>query len=249
MIRAVVRGCTFRGGGLTNGNGGGRQGVGRWKAIVRDERGSVSLEATVALPFFLAFVLALVCLIKLTVADMALQNAVTETVKQMAANAYPVELLADEAMRAYSQSQVGITIDEWLGKIGSARDKLEQGEQWVEDYKAFVPDFMVRLVDWEKQIREQTGQMAQDQADRFVEERISPVVRSAFKEAVLRYADENVLKEDRLTVTEVVLPSFSDPDKRFIGITAQYTVKLPIPFLNKTVTLRKKAYERIWTGA
>nr|WP_275671699.1 hypothetical protein [Paenibacillus ginsengarvi] len=207
------------------------------------------MEATVVFPFFLAFVLALVCLIKLTVADMALQHAVTETAKQMAASAYPVELLANEAKQAYSQSSVGVTAGEWLGKITAARDKLLQGEQWAEDYKAFIPDFAVQLVEWEQVKREQTEQMAQDEVAQFFEERIAPLIRSAFKQAVLRYADANVLKADRLTVTEVELPSFTEPDKKFIGITAQYAVKLPIPFVNKSITLRKKAYERIWTGA
>lgn len=180
---------------------------------------------------------------------MAMQHAVTETAKQMAASAYPVELLANEALQAYSQSSVGVTAGEWLGKITAARDKLLQGEQWVDDYKAFIPDFAVQLVEWEQVKREQTEQMAQDEAARFVEERIAPLIRSAFKQAVLRYADVNVLKADRLTVAEVELPSFTEPNKKFIGITAQYTVKLPIPFVNKSITLRKKAYERIWTGA
>ncbi|MDF2719729.1 MAG: tadE [Paenibacillus sp.] len=222
---------------------------GRKYGFAEDERGSVSLEATLALPFFLAFVLALICLVKLTVADMALQNAVSETVKQMAANAYPVELLAVEAKQAYSQSQVGTTADEWLGKIRTARDKLIEGEQWVEDYKAFIPDVLVGWVDWEQQKREQAEHMAKEEFDQFVQQRIDPLVRAAFKEAVMHYADEKVLKKGSLTVSEVVLPSLAGSGNRFIGITAQYSVKLPIPFVNKTITLRKKAYERIWTGA
>lgn len=221
----------------------------RLRTAAREETGSVTLEATLALPFFLAFVLALVCLIKLTVADMALQNAVAETVKQTAASAYPVELLSNEAKQAYSQSAAGAFVDEWLDKIAAARDKLIQGEQWVEDYKAFVPDFLVRLVEWEQMKREQTGQMARDEAERFAEEHIAPLARAAFKKAVMHYADTAVLKEERLTVTGVTLPGFADPDKRFIGITAQYDVKLPIPFIHKSITLRKQAYERLWIGA
>ncbi|GAA3404578.1 hypothetical protein GCM10020370_24490 [Paenibacillus hodogayensis] len=202
-----------------------------------------------ALPFFLAFVLALACLIKLTVADMALQSAVAETTKQMAASAYPVDQLAEEAIQAYAQSGVGQKASEWLGQIGAARDKLEQGEQWVEDYKAYIPDFMVNLVEWEREIREKTAQMALDEAERFVAERITPLVHAAFKQAVMHYADEGVLKADKLSVTRVVLPRFGSDDNRLIGITAEYTVKLPIPFVRKTITLRKTAVERIWTGA
>ncbi|MDF2657543.1 MAG: tadE [Paenibacillus sp.] len=217
--------------------------------LITDEHGGVTLEATLAMPFFLAFVLALICMIKLTVADMALQNAATETVKQMAASAYPVQLLADEALRLYGQSQAGGFVEQWLGHIRSARDKLTQGEQWVEDYKAFIPDLFVDWVDWERQKREQLEKLGTDEYDRYVESHIDPAVRTAFKLAVLRYADRNVLKEDKLTVSKVVVPSFTDPGRRFVGIEAEYVVRLPIPFVNKTVKLRKKAYERIWTGA
>lgn len=221
----------------------------RFDPFAQDERGSISLEATLALPFFLAFVLALVCVIKLTVADLALHNAVTETVKQMAANAYPVELLAEEAVQAYSQSQVGSTVSDWLDRITSARSKLVQGEQWVEDYKAFIPDQLVHIVELERQKREQAEQLAIDQYEQFVNDYINPLIRAVFKEAVMHYADEDVLTEDKLAVIDVVLPSLLNGDNKFIGITAEYTVKLPIPFISKTVTLRKKAYERIWTGA
>lgn len=221
----------------------------RSNSFAEDERGSVSLEATLALPFFLAFVLALLCLVKLTVSDMALQHAVSETVKQMAASAYPVQLLADEALQAYAQSGVGRTADEWLAKIRSARDKLVQGEQWVEDYKAFIPEPLVGLVEWERQKREQAEQLAGEQLESFVRQRIEPLVHAAFKEAVLLAADERVLKAERLAVNEVTLPDFTGAGGRYVGIAASYTVKLPIPFLNKTVTLRKRAIERIWTGA
>lgn len=217
--------------------------------LISDEQGGITLEATLALPFFIAFVLALLCMIKLTVADMALQNAATETVKQMAANAYPVQLLAEEALRLYGQSQAGGFVEQWLGSIRSSRDKLTQGEQWVEDYKAFIPDLFVDWVDWERQKREQLEKLGTDEYDRFVQNQIDPAVRAAFKLAVMRYADGNVLKEDKLTVSKVVVPSFTDPERQFVAIEAEYEVSLPIPFVRKTVKLRKKAFERIWTGA
>lgn len=209
----------------------------------------MTLEAAIAMPFFLAFVLALICMVKLTVTDMALSHAVSETVKQMAASAYPVELLANEAHRVYQESGVGGKVSEWLGHIQAARDKVLQGEQWVQDYRAFIPDILVSLVEWEQKMREQMEQAAAGEVEQFVRQHIDPVVRSAFKEAVYHYADEQVLRKERLTVTEVELPRFWGSEQRDIGIVAEYTFRLPIPFIDKTVTLRKKAYERIWVGA
>lgn len=207
------------------------------------------MEAAIAMPFFLAFVLALICVVKLTVTDMALSHAVSETVKQMAASAYPVELLANEAQRVYQESGVGGKVNEWLGHIQAARDKVMQGEQWVQDYRAFIPDILVSLVEWEQKLREQMELAAAGEVELFVRQHIDPVVRSAFKEAVYHYADEQVLRKERLTVTEVELPQFWGSEQREIGIVAEYSFRLPIPFINKTVTLRKKAYERIWVGA
>mgnify|MGYP001490999580 CR=1 FL=1 len=201
------------------------------------------------MPFFLSFLLALYCIIRLAIAELALQNAVTETVKMFSSHAYPVKVLAEEA-RQLNESMLD---DSWvmqtIEKARLAREKLIQGEEWADDFRAYIPDLLVRLVDWEREMRTNAEQLAKDEYDRFMEERIQPLVRAAFKEALLRYADAGVLKDERLSIAKVDLPSLFDPDKAFLGIEAEYAVTLPIPFMQKTVVLRKKAFERIWTGA
>ncbi|MDF2721347.1 MAG: hypothetical protein K0Q59_1022 [Paenibacillus sp.] len=212
----------------------------RRQRLLSDESGSMTLEAVVALPFFLAFVLALICVIKLTVADIALHNAVSATVKQVAANGYPIEVMANEAKDAFVNSDFGQTILEWVGHVQAVRDKIEQGEQWVDDYRAFIPDWLFETIDLERRKREQAEQQVADS--------LNSLVNAAFKQAVLHYADTHVLNRDSLTIVEVELPSFTSRDQPFIGITAEYTVRLPIPFLDKRVTLRKRGYERLWFG-
>src|SRR5690606_28578665 len=128
-----------------------------------------------AMPFFLSFVLALICFIQLTVTELALHHAVTETSKQLAASAYPVELLAVEARDRYQESQLGQTVDQWTERIRTARSKLLQGETWVEDYSAFIPEWLVQLVGWEKTKREQAEQLAVQQYEAFIEEQIKPL--------------------------------------------------------------------------
>jgi hypothetical protein len=221
---------------------------GGWSFRTREE-GGVTLEAAIAMPFFLSFLLAVYCIIRLTIADLALQNAVAETVKMFSAHAYPVKVLAEEAR----QLNEGMLDDNWvmqtIERARLAREKLIQGEEWADDFRAYIPDHLVHLVDWEREMRTNAEQLAKDEYERLMEERLRPLIRAAFKEALLRYADAGVLKEERLSVVKVDLPSLFDSDKAFLGIEAEYAVTLPIPFMQKTIVLRKKAYERIWTGA
>ncbi|MCD1262041.1 pilus assembly protein [Paenibacillus athensensis] len=49
-----------------------------------NENGSITLEAALVLPLFLAFVLCLMTIIKLTIVQMSLQNATSEMTKQVA---------------------------------------------------------------------------------------------------------------------------------------------------------------------
>jgi hypothetical protein len=119
----------------------------------------------------------------------------------------------------------------------------------AEQYEAFIPDFMLSLVSWEQMRREQLETMSQDQVDAFVEGQLNPVIRSVFKQLVLQAADPNAIVGERLRVVAVKLPKLGSKDEAFIGLTAEYDVRLPIPFFRKKITLRKQVFERLWIGA
>ena len=62
----------------------------RGRMPVRDgESGSLTLEATVVFPFFLALMLLLVCFVKVAMVYLAMDHAVGETVKLIAAPGIP----------------------------------------------------------------------------------------------------------------------------------------------------------------
>lgn len=218
------------------------------RSIWKLEQGGIALEAALVMPFFLAFVLAMASVIKLTVTDLALQRALTETTKPIAAYAYPVELLAGEARDAYESSKLGSAVNEVLSRVASARDKLLQGEQMAEQYEAFIPDFMLSLISWEQMRREQLETMSQDQVDAFVDSQLNPVIRGVFQKLVLQAADPKAIVGERLRIVDVKLPKLGSKEEAFIGLTAEYDVRLPIPFYKKKITLRKQAFERLWIG-
>lgn len=90
-----------------------------WNKI-RDRDGSITLEAALAIPIFLTFFLSLVTLIQVALVEMALQAAVTETVKQLAHHYEPVHLV---------QKKGESLKNEWSDKAG-------------------IPDFVDPLIDF-----------------------------------------------------------------------------------------------------
>lgn len=79
------------------------------------------------------------------------------------------------------------------------------------------------------------------------------VAVSAVKAFVWRYVDQRAdgtpyLQEERLSITNVQLPTFQDESRSIVGITAEYRIRLPIPFIKKEIVLVESAYERCWVA-
>lgn len=70
------------------------------KNIIKDERGSLTLEAAMVMPIFLLFVVFLATIIRISVADMALKQAVSETTEIFATSAYPIAVASGSAESA-----------------------------------------------------------------------------------------------------------------------------------------------------
>ncbi|GIP32681.1 hypothetical protein J2TS4_18910 [Paenibacillus sp. J2TS4] len=201
------------------------------------------------MPFFLAFALALNTIVQLSIVELSLKTTVMESTKQMAAYMYPVELLYTEAMKSETGSKLGAVWRGIVDKVGEARDKLIQAEEWVDDYAAFLPESIVKWMQWEQTFREQGEQLGQDAYRQYYNETLAPLIYDAFKPIVLRHADNHIIRPEQFRITDMTFPTLGNPSKAYFGIEAEVAFKLPIPFINKTVYLRKRAYERIWTGA
>ncbi|WP_256865243.1 TadE/TadG family type IV pilus assembly protein [Paenibacillus sp. 32352] len=222
------------------------------KATWRDDQeGGIVLEAALVLPLFLSFILVLIAFIQISLAEMALQSAVTDTTKVVAANMYPVDLLYQQARSKWNQSAASGWIDKVVGQIESAKQKAVDAEQFIEDYERWIPDPVVQLVEWEKTYREHLenlGNAKTEEAKKQLEEAYKPLLSKAVTPLVAHYANPARIKKDRLKVTKVILPDLEHKENAFVGIEAQYEVPLSIPFFKKTVIVRKQAFERAWVG-
>ncbi|MFE5317376.1 TadE/TadG family type IV pilus assembly protein [Paenibacillus sp. NPDC056579] len=219
--------------------------------MARQEDGGIVLEAALVLPLFLSFIVMLIAFIQVSLAEMALQSAVSDTTKVVAANMYPVDLLYQQAKSQWGQSAAAGWVDQALSQIQAAKQRVEDTEKFVEDYESWIPDVVVQLVGWEKTYRthlEELGQATTDDARKKLEEAYKPLVHKAFTPIVAMYANKTRLKKERLKVTDVMFPDLNNKENAFIGIEAEYELPLAVPFFRKTVTIRKKAYERAWVG-
>jgi hypothetical protein len=61
--------------------------------IIKKSRGSITIEACVALPIFLGFFIMILIMIKIACINIALDHAVNETAKQLATTVYPITFL------------------------------------------------------------------------------------------------------------------------------------------------------------
>ncbi|MBP1995245.1 TadE/TadG family type IV pilus assembly protein [Paenibacillus eucommiae] len=217
--------------------------------LMKREEGGIALEAALLLPLFLAFVVSLIMFIQISMAEMALQSAVSETTKSISTQIYPVKLLVQEAKSKYDQSDIAKTIQSVLNHIQTARSKVIGAEEFVDDYAFFIPDAFKEMLTFEKKKRELFEAAAQSEYEGLIEREIMPQVYAAFTTIVYAYSDSPFIHRDKLKVTSVILPNLLANGSSYFGVEAQLEFKLIAPFFSRTLILKKKAYERTWLGA
>ncbi|GFZ88099.1 hypothetical protein GCM10008018_37770 [Paenibacillus marchantiophytorum] len=214
----------------------------------KEQRGSIVLEASLVLPFFLAFVVGMVICIQIALLELALQTGVAEATKTFAGQLYPLRLLMLEAKTKYDQSSSGEMLNSAIERVKSARSQVMNTEDLAEEYAAYIPDSLMELVRWEKEKREFGESKAGAELSDLYENQILERMYAAFTPIVYAFCDRRTIRKDSFKVSSMTLPSMESGGDAFIGIEAQITYKLPLPFMSHTITLRKKAYERAWVG-
>lgn len=185
------------------------------KKFRKDDDGSLTLEAAMVMPIFLLFVVFLATIIRISVADLALRNAVNNTAEILATHAYPA-YLAEKAAKS--------KIDDTIKNYTQDQFDLEQATKLA---KGVLEKFNINLMDYVSSI---SGAI------------LTPVVKENFKES-----NKDQLFKDKSLEIKVEPPSTLE--NSYIGIIGTYRVSITAPFVNKKITLQKKAYERLWTGS
>lgn len=108
------------------------------KGFLSDNRGSITLEATIVFPVFVVLVVLLVNFIRLTSVYLAMDHAVSETVKQVAVHSYPLKYLNSGSINldVPSESLVKKKLEELypLGNINEMGVRITKIKIYDSDY-------------------------------------------------------------------------------------------------------------------
>lgn len=198
--------------------------------LIKNERGSVTLEAAVVMPFFILFVVFLIFMIRFALIDIAINQAAGETAKNVATQVYPAKRLVDTVMDNLQpsgkyteiiQDAKGIAED-----ILSGMDQLGLTEQFYDTVESL-------------------GDAAEDAGN----DAISSVASGVVQPLVLKELESAIaigfVEEDKVNVKRVSMGE----GFKYIELVVEYEIELPIPFIERTFKLQKKAYERLWMGS
>ncbi|WP_176555821.1 TadE family protein [Virgibacillus ndiopensis] len=188
---------------------------------LRKEDGSITLEAAMVLPIFMLFVVFMASMIRISVAEIALNKSVAETAQFISTHAYPATIVTEGVNSIIDDKLTGMT----LGTIN-----LQEAEEFIGTSFREVMDINV------------TGSSF---IQSFSDSKIKSVVQDKFADNVA----SNLFDESNVSV-EVDLPvSLQGGEDSYIGISATYDLDLYVPFVSHTITIKKNAYERLWVGS
>lgn len=187
------------------------------KKVLCDSKGSLTLEATIVLPVFLALMLLLINLVNISLTYIAVDHAVRETVKQIAVQAYPLKYLKSVPGSNNIQSEFdGYTGSDIVNIIG----KTIAGET-----TKIAINNMVRPI-----IKAKIKELYP----------LNDIAARDVKITVLNmynpyYVPEGSRSGDNLW------------DNKDIAVTVEYKIKLFVPFLPlQEIVLSNSAVERAW---
>ena len=241
----------------------------------KSNKGSITVEACIALPLFLCFFYLLLFFVKIACVNIVLDHAVKETAQQLAAMSYPVKYINEYIDENVESAKI------FQGNYKNEIKKInEMGFNKIKDSlitklmtgKIEKPDLSKYLNEVKDTVKGDAkeglkGLIATTILPQYSELKKSGqycLVSKIFKE----YIKNTYVKEEKLSFSLVELPqglteyqfkkdklfykdSGLEPDIDFnnndVVIQTDYKFKIPLPFFNnKNIVLRHTAVERAW---
>lgn len=200
--------------------------------IIKNDSGSVTLEAAVFMPIFILFIVFLIFMIRFTLIDIAINQAANETAKNIATQVYPAKRMKDAAQEfiegeiASNTKYTPIISDakKVFTNIKGDLDALELTEGFYD----LLP---------EVDITEMKNQA--------ISHAISGPIESILIKELEPAVDIGFIEPENVSVSRASL----GPDGKHIEIVVDYEFELPLPFIESKYKLQKRAYERLWIGS
>nr|WP_274649195.1 hypothetical protein [Paenibacillus humicola] len=176
------------------------------------------------MPIMMMVILFFIFLIRMSAAEMALHGAVSQTVRQAAADIRPAALAVKQVSDRMPDSSERLVP---LPDIGEAAGKLAG---WLPDPAGPLFSAISRG-EWKQTLQDYAA---------------TEIGRSVVEPMLGREADKTVLNPDRVRLSKLSLPDLKDGAEPYIGLEAEYEFMLGLPFTKRSIVLREQAEERAW---
>lgn len=189
------------------------------------ERGSITIEAAMLIPILLTFFLFLMALVKISIAEIALDEAVSDTAQTVAHYSY-LSLVAESAIQ-----------QETDGFVGSLENKAAS----TLNNNEIAKNLLSKASEKAKEMIPTTGQLLNDHVAEGV---YSDVVKEKYRNKV---GSSNFFNADGISIKSHKFPNNRNDAE--VLVEAQTEIQIILPFVEETVVIRKKAVERAWAGS
>jgi hypothetical protein len=209
--------------------------------LKKNESGSITLEAALILPIFMAFLIILITFIRLAMVQIDLKNTTAEATKELATHYYLVGAVQNELAGPIQDTSIGQTYAKVDNFINDVRSGI-QDASLIADLFGINVDEIVTSVS-EKIISEDLKK-AFDSMVGSMGDKVNTAFEKYYFEKYFVTPDNSILNPGDLEVTRVYLPL--DSKIPYVGIEVEYKYKIIAPFFQKELILREKSYERVW---
>ena len=192
--------------------------------ILKNENGSITLEAALIIPILLTFILFLTSLVKISIAEMALKEAVSDTAQTVAHYSY-LSLVAEKKIQETTDGFVDDLKNKAGESLGNNDIANELLNQIAVEGKKLIPT---------------SGELINDYAAQGLYE---TVVKNKYEEKV---GSSEFFSADTITIVDHQYPNSRGDSDVVVG--AENELKIILPFFEKEVKIRKMAVERAWSG-
>lgn len=221
---------------------------------LKENEGSMVVEAAMVMPFFLLFVIFLIFIVQMTLFSTALQGTVSDTVKEVASHMYPAALAVqqlEETSDSGAASGSGNT-ESGAGSASGAPDTGESSskgwtiprisvEEWADRFALELPSPLDNWVKSAAHSGEGPLQELQAEASEAVQD-------SAVKPLLKPYLSSGILDYNRIHVSNVTIPKLDGKSEPYFGIEVSYELPMKVPFIGRSIVLEASAVERAWIG-
>ncbi|WP_276354927.1 hypothetical protein [Cohnella caldifontis] len=177
------------------------------------------------MPVFLLLAFFLLFLVQTSVIMIALQGALSQTVRTAASAWYPISLMRDNGGAQTAEDREPAT--------AAAGFSLDGAKEILDEYGEWLPS---PLREWAEPLA--NGKWTPE----------GEAAKPVFAGLTMELADSEVLKAGRFRIVSVELPREGNPSESFLTLEAEYRLPFRVPFTGRPLAVRASARERVWTG-